>query len=164
MATRIGVILAIKLHFVDSQRTSSYVPKPGGNLRFIDPKVDPKYVFPVTAGLISDYSSVVFDYMLTEKPVIFFVPDIDEYLQSSRNFCYDFDEVTPGPKAKTLRELEAAIVAVRDDNQEEWRDFYESILQMFHTYRDSGSGERVYEAIFSRCVLNSECPQPETLS
>jgi CDP-glycerol glycerophosphotransferase len=156
MATRIGVILAIKLHFVDSLRAKSYLAKPDGNLRLVDPQIDAKQIFPVAAGLISDYSSVVYDYMLTEKPVIYFVPDLDEYLQHSRNFCYVFDEVTPGPKARTLRELEDAIVAARDDNQEEWREQYESVLELFHTYRDSRSGQRVYEAIFTRCVLNSE--------
>jgi CDP-glycerol glycerophosphotransferase (TagB/SpsB family) len=129
----------------------------------VDPKIDAKEIFPVAAGLISDYSSVVFDYMLTEKPVIFFVPDLDEYLQNSRNFCYAFDEVTPGPKARTLGALEGAIVAARDDNQEEWREHYESVLKLFHTYKDSRSGQRAYEAIFERCVLKSGCPQPEIL-
>ena len=156
MASRIGIILAIKLHFVDSLRAKSYEPNPNGNLRLLNPHIDPIQIFPVAAGLISDYSSVVFDYMLTERPVIFFVPDLDEYLQHSRSFCYDFDEVTPGPKARTLNELEGAIVAARDNNLEEWRKQYESVLTRFHTYRDAQSSQRVYDTIFAKCVANAD--------
>lgn len=154
MASRLGVILAVKLHFVDRLSQKDFVPAPQGNLRLLDPTIDASQVFPIAAGLISDYSSVVFDFLLTGKPVIFFVPDFDEYLRHSRSFYYDFNEVTPGPKARTLAELEAAISAARN-GLGEWQDRYQAVLSRFHTYRDGGSSERVYHLILERFVPSS---------
>ena len=45
---------------------------------------------------ISDYSSLVFEYSLFERPIIFFAYDIDEY-NDWRGFYYDYNELTPGP-------------------------------------------------------------------
>lgn len=45
---------------------------------------------------ISDYSSLVFEYSLFERPLIFFAYDIDEY-NDWRGFYYDYEELTPGP-------------------------------------------------------------------
>ncbi len=45
---------------------------------------------------ISDYSSLVFEYSLFERPLIFFAYDIEEY-NDWRGFYYDYDELTPGP-------------------------------------------------------------------
>lgn len=46
--------------------------------------------------MISDYSSVVFEYSLFERPMIFYTFDIDDYIDE-RGLYYDFDEITPGP-------------------------------------------------------------------
>ncbi|MBT8442600.1 MAG: CDP-glycerol glycerophosphotransferase family protein [Gammaproteobacteria bacterium] len=150
MAARHGIMLFVKLHFVDGLRQKSFVPDPAGNLRLLDPAIDASEVFPAAAGLISDYSSVVFDFVLTEKPVIFFVPDIDEYLRHSRSFYYDFEEITPGPKAKSLDELETAIAAAVRDGLGEWTERYDTVLSRLHTYRDAGASERTYQAIIER--------------
>jgi CDP-ribitol ribitolphosphotransferase len=53
---------------------------------------------------ISDYSSVVFEYSLFERPMIFFTFDIEEYIDE-RGLYYKFDEITPGPMFKTNEEI-----------------------------------------------------------
>lgn len=53
---------------------------------------------------ISDYSSLVFEYSLFERPLIFFSYDIDEY-NDWRGFYYDYDELTPGPVFKENEEI-----------------------------------------------------------
>lgn len=53
---------------------------------------------------ISDYSSVVFEYSLFERPMLFFVFDLDEYIDE-RGLYYDFNEITPGPLCKTNEEM-----------------------------------------------------------
>ncbi len=54
--------------------------------------------------MITDYSSVVFEYSLFERPMAFLVNDIDEYIDE-RGLYYDFDEVTPGPLCYSTEEL-----------------------------------------------------------
>ena len=53
---------------------------------------------------ISDYSSLVFEYSLFERPMVFFAYDIDEY-NDWRGFYYNYDELTPGPVYKTNEEI-----------------------------------------------------------
>lgn len=53
---------------------------------------------------ISDYSSLVFEYSLFEKPLIFFAYDLDEYFDW-RGFYYDYFELAPGPVVKTNFEM-----------------------------------------------------------
>ncbi len=53
---------------------------------------------------ISDYSSLVFEYSLFERPLIFFAYDIESY-NDWRGFYYDYDELTPGPVFTTDEEI-----------------------------------------------------------
>lgn len=53
---------------------------------------------------ISDYSSLVFEYSLFEKPMIFYAYDYDDYCDW-RGFYYDYSEFTPGPVVRTQEEL-----------------------------------------------------------
>ena len=53
---------------------------------------------------ISDYSSLVFEYSLFEKPMIFFAFDLDNYYDW-RGFYYDYKEFVPGPIYTTTEEM-----------------------------------------------------------
>lgn len=53
---------------------------------------------------ISDYSSIVYEYSLLGRPMVFFAYDKDEY-DDWRGFYYDYDEMTPGPVVKTTGEV-----------------------------------------------------------
>lgn len=53
---------------------------------------------------ITDYSSVAFEYSLFERPMLFYVYDLEDYIDE-RGLYYDFDEITPGPLCKTNEEM-----------------------------------------------------------
>ena len=53
---------------------------------------------------ISDYSSVVFEYSLFERPMLFFVYDLEDYIDA-RGLYYEFNEITPGPLCRTNEEM-----------------------------------------------------------
>jgi CDP-glycerol glycerophosphotransferase (TagB/SpsB family) len=55
--------------------------------------------------LVTDYSSIYFDYLLANKPIVYFVYDIDEYIGSRGKFMLDFDEYSAGDRAYSLQEL-----------------------------------------------------------
>ena len=57
---------------------------------------------------IADYSSLVFEYSLTNRPMIFLAHDIEEY-DDWRGFYYPFSEFAPGPVVKTNEQLIEAI-------------------------------------------------------
>jgi CDP-glycerol glycerophosphotransferase len=55
--------------------------------------------------LVTDYSSAMFDFAITGKPILFFVHDLEHYRDSVRGFYFDLEADAPGPLCRTLDEL-----------------------------------------------------------
>lgn len=64
-------------------------------------------------ALLTDYSSVLFDFLLLDRPVAFYAYDLTRY-RDDRGFYFDYEAVTPGPVATDLDELRAALRSIRD--------------------------------------------------
>lgn len=98
--------------------------------------------------LITDYSSIYIDYILTGNPVIFYPYDLDEF-RENRGLYFDYDAVTPGPKPQRFDELLFEMKAsIRDDP---YVDERERVRREFHDNVDSKSSKRVYDQIRSLC-------------
>lgn len=80
----------------------------------------------VTDVLITDYSSVIFEYAFLKKPLVFYVPDLKEYT-SDRDFFYPFETYTYGAVATNQEELIRAVKDARFD-EERLAVFYEKFL------------------------------------
>lgn len=55
--------------------------------------------------LVTDYSSTYIDYLLLDRPVIFYDFDYDSYIEKDREMYFPYEKVTPGIKAETFDEL-----------------------------------------------------------
>ena len=66
------------------------------NILLLDKYVDSNYIMPFTDVLISDYSSIVFDFMLLGRSVILYPFDKEQYNDSSREFAFEYEEIVPG--------------------------------------------------------------------
>lgn len=111
-------------------------------------------IYPIlkyTDALITDYSSVYFDYLLLDKPIIYHIPDIVEYTEQCRGFYRPYETLTAGVYTKTEDELLSALKNVIDgiDNYKEKR---KELRDEMFVYQDGNNCERVYEFIKS---LNS---------
>ncbi|MFF3610154.1 CDP-glycerol glycerophosphotransferase family protein [Streptomyces sp. NPDC002580] len=65
-------------------------------------------------GLITDYSSVMFDYALLDRPMFFYVYDYDAYVHEGRGTYFDLLERAPGPVVRTEDELHAALGSLEE--------------------------------------------------
>lgn len=72
----------------------------------------------VTDILVTDYSSVLFDFVLTDRPIVLFQPDQATYFEQ-RGLSYDIRDFAPGPIATTQREL-ADLIATVDHWNDDW--------------------------------------------
>lgn len=79
----------------------------------------------ITDILVTDYSSVIFEYSFFNKPVVFFVPDLEEY-KNNRNFYYPFEKYTYGPLAINQIELVKCIKEEKIDKQKlkEFKNYF----------------------------------------
>lgn len=97
--------------------------------------------------LITDYSSVFFDYANLRRPMIFFTYDIDRYRDTLRGFYFDFEHHAPGPLVKTTEEV------IDEVRRSEAADFslppsFESFYERFCALEDGESTRRVVERVF----------------
>ena len=81
------------------------------NLRFA-PKASDVYPYlPFVHLLVTDYSSVYFDFLLLDRPVVLFAFDEERYKAAERDLILDFDTYMPGPRARTFDALLAQLAA-----------------------------------------------------
>jgi CDP-glycerol glycerophosphotransferase (TagB/SpsB family) len=103
LLTRYDSLLLAKVHFLDSP---TLVTKLGGFSHveaYRSP--DPYPLLRFTDLLITDYSSVSFDFLLLNRPIIFTPFDLDDYIDSDAPFYYDYNQVTPGRKCFNWTDL-----------------------------------------------------------
>ena len=97
--------------------------------------------------LVTDYSSVYFDYLLLDRPVVFFPYDLDAYRENP-GFYFDYDDVTPGPTARSFPELVETLEATLD-GEDEYAAERREVRDRFFDHADAESAERVYRTFRS---------------
>ena len=103
-------------------------------------------IYLVSDLLITDYSSVFFDYANLNRPVIFYMYDFDDYKNNLRDFYISLDEL-PGPIAKTQKELEDYIVNI-DKSISKYKKTYDKFNDKYNYLDDGNASERVIRVVF----------------
>ena len=131
------------------------------NLPVLPKELDGKFVYDATNTMsiesllmvsdicISDYSSLVFEFALFERPMLFFAYDLDEYFDW-RGFYYPYEEMTPGPVCKTNEEM---IDWIRDLDKNFDRQQVADFRQKFMASCDGNATRRIMELAFGTDVL-----------
>jgi CDP-glycerol glycerophosphotransferase len=96
--------------------------------------------------LITDYSSVMFDFAVTGKPMIFLTPDIEKYI-SDRGFYFDFVAEAPGPICHTTAEVIDALENI-NDVAKKYSLAYKAWQAKFTPLEDGKATDRVIAAAF----------------
>lgn len=101
-------------------------------------------LFVASEILVTDYSSIIFDYCILEKPMIFFAYDLEDFSESGRGFYTDYKDYVPGNIAYSTKELITYIRKERYDI-DKTIEFKNGNYQ----YLDGTSTKRIIENIFS---------------
>lgn len=102
-----------------------------------DSGVDPQILLKYTDILITDYSSCYTDYLLIDRPVIFYVFDYDDYVNNLRDLYFVFEDVTPGPKVKEFEELIDVLQQTIDGN-DSFSSERERVKNIFYSKENQG--------------------------
>lgn len=103
-------------------------------------------LYVISDGLLTDYSSVFFDFANLKRPIMFYMYDLAEYRDSIRNFYISLDEL-PGLITETQEELEKNIGSVM--NHFEYTENYRRFNERFNYLDDAYSAHRALSIIFS---------------
>ena len=102
---------------------------------------DIQEVIIISDVLITDYSSVTFDFLLTMRPVILFPYDLDLY-EKGRGLHYDLKEIAPGPIVYDVKSLIDSVKNIEKIDVE-YKNVREKIRDKFNKYQDGKSSERL---------------------
>lgn len=107
---------------------------------------DVNELYVISDGLLTDYSSVFFDYANLKRPILFYMYDLAEYRDSIRNFYVSLEDL-PGPVTETQAALEQAIVPLL--NAFVYDDAYRRFNERFNYLDDAESAKRALAIILS---------------
>jgi CDP-glycerol glycerophosphotransferase len=104
-------------------------------------------LFLVSDALITDYSSMMCDFAVTGKPMVFYTYDLEDYRDNLRGFYLDFEAEVPGPLLATSDEVIGALADL-DAVAASYRSRYEAFAAKFCSLDDGKAGARVCDRIF----------------
>lgn len=117
-------IMIVKYHYLvkDEIDWSSYK----GFIYNFDNSYDISELYLISDMLITDYSSVMFDYSLLKRPMFFYAYDLDNYKNNLRGFYFDFMVEAPGPISQTTQQLINDIFSYDSNNYaKKYMEFWE---------------------------------------
>lgn len=93
--------------------------------------------------MVSDYSSIVYDFMLSGRPIIYYCHDYERYL-AERGFLIDYFNDLPGPFCHSFEALLDTIATLDDwTGDAGYRRHYQQVTDLFHHYQDGRASERL---------------------
>ncbi len=102
--------------------------------------------------LVTDYSSVMFDYAILDRPIVLFCYDLDHYRDELRGFYFDLVEEAPGPIVRTQEQLHDALARAEqaDDGHGPARRRFR---ERFAPLDDGRAARRVVDEVFGGSTL-----------
>ena len=116
-----------------------------GFLYSIPAEADIRELYVISDMLITDYSSVFFDYAILKRPIYFYMYDIEEYANDLRGFYLDIHKDLPGDIYTNEDEL---LAAVKQDAYDETA--YQAFYERFCSCEDGKAAKRVIDIVFHK--------------
>ncbi|MDX3588148.1 MULTISPECIES: bifunctional glycosyltransferase/CDP-glycerol:glycerophosphate glycerophosphotransferase [Streptomyces] len=140
-------VLLVRAHYLNH-----VVLPPSVRGRVIDVSAhhDVTPVLALADALITDYSSVMFDYALLDRPMLFFTHDYEEYVHEGRGTYFDLLERAPGPIVRTEDELHSVLRSMSLDEQTlKYAAARERFTAAFGEYDKGTAAQSVVDQFFS---------------
>ena len=137
-------VLLTRLHSMVAGRIA--IP-PGAPVVDVSDRAESAELYLAADMLVTDYSSAMFDFAVTGKPMVFYTYDLEHYRDDVRGFYFDLAEVAPGPLVRTSSELVEAIADTAVAASEP-ADRYARFRDTFCSLDDGHATDRVLDLLF----------------
>ncbi len=146
-------VLLLRLHYMLKGRLK---PVEHPAVRDVSLHADVGELFLAADVLVTDYSSTMFDFAVTGKPLLFYTYDLDDFEKRVRGFYFDLSPIAPGPLMQTTGELLDALAELPQVTAQ-YADRYAHFRDTFCHLEDGHATERVLDR-----VLRTQAPRPAT--
>ena len=137
-------VVLLRMHYLITNNIN--IDKYDGFVLNYSDGYDIQELYLISDVLITDYSSVMFDYSNLKRPIIFFTYDIEQYRDSLRGFYFDFEEEAPGPLVTDTEGVIDSLKSLEEINEkykEKQIDFYNKFCHI----DDGHAAENILKAI-----------------
>jgi CDP-glycerol glycerophosphotransferase (TagB/SpsB family) len=136
-----NLIFVLKLHpFMHGHSRIQHHP----NIITYEPLCDVYPLMPECDLLITDYSSIYFDFLLLDRPILFFAYDFEEYITQDRNIYFDYEAMTPGQKCYTYDEFELQLKSIVNNGcSDGWNEMRQKVRTYTHDHIDNQANRRL---------------------
>ncbi|GAA0783911.1 CDP-glycerol glycerophosphotransferase family protein [Hathewaya limosa] len=139
-----GSVILLKLHPIIRHKFE--IPKGLEDFIIDVSKVNINKLMIISDILITDYSSIIFEYSLLDKPIIFFAYDYEKYKNNLRNFYFGYEEFIPG---KMLRTSEEVLNEIQESMEGSYnKELIREFSKRFCEYTDGKSTKRFINHFF----------------
>ena len=118
----------------------------GEGIRDVSYYPDVRDLYLAADVLVTDYSSVMFDFAITGKPMVFYTYDLARFRDSIRGFYFDLEPLAPGPLVHTVDDL-ADVLREPSLLRDTFEGRYRMFQQTFSHLEDGGATTRVLERL-----------------
>ena len=147
-------VLLVRLHHMVTGRLGKVT---GPAVRDVSDHLDNRELYLAADLMVTDYSSTMFDFAITGKPMLFYTYDLEDYRDRVRGFYFDLEEVAPGPLVRTSEDLVSAIADL-DAVRVRYADRYASFRETFCCLDDGHATERVLDLLFPSGITAGPAP------
>lgn len=113
------------------------------HIHVYESEFDAYALLPMVDALITDYSSIYFDFLFLDRPIIFYAYDKEKYLSKDREMFFEYESMTPGMHVRTHEELLAAMYATLHAGHDPCKDMRKTLRDQVFTHHDSLSAHRI---------------------
>jgi CDP-glycerol glycerophosphotransferase len=138
-----GWVLLPRVHYYMADRIAVQANPAVRDVSFYP---DIRELFLAADVLVTDYSSAMFDFAVTGKPMVFFTYDFAHYRDTVRGFYFDFVPDAPGPVVESLPGLIGALSRL-DSMEEQYADRYARFRELFCHLDDGHATDRVLRLV-----------------
>ena len=110
--------------------------------------------------MVTDYSSTMFDFAITGKPMLFYTYDLEHYRDALRGFYFDIEADAPGPLVRTTGQLVDAIADL-DAVQRRYDASYARFRSRFCHLEDGLATQRVVDWLLGLGATDAPAPAVE---
>lgn len=140
-------VLILRTHYLvaENMNTEQY----GDFVYDLSTHGDIKELYLISDIMITDYSSVFFDYSILERPIIFYTYDLEKYKDELRGFYFDFEKLAPGTLCETNESLQKEIEkALR--NEYNINDEKKKFIKQFSEWEKGDATKKVVDIIVGK--------------
>ena len=105
-----------------------------------DENVDINELYVMSDLLITDYSSVFFDYAILNRPILFYMYDLEEYRDELRGFYLDINKELPG---KITIDEDELLSVIKNENYKEYDEKLKEFRKTYNDLEDGKASQRV---------------------